>query len=59
MYDAEAMKFAESFAKDIKANAYEKDCLPNQGFPMSVEFAKQRLKIFDAVLNEGENDCKK
>lgn len=47
MYHSGSLKFAESFTKDIETNAYEKDCLPNQGFPIKHRCPNpQTLELF-------------
>ncbi len=52
----ESLAFAKKFADIIEADEYEKDCLPNNGFPMNINYAKERLLVFDAVLNGEGND---
>lgn len=46
-----ALRFARQFSSDIKKGLYTKDRLPNQGVPMSLEYAVERKEIFDAMMD--------
>lgn len=49
--EAESVAFANNFAQEIANGGYIKDCLPNQGVPLNLTFAQERVKIFSAMLD--------
>ena len=49
--EAQSLEFANKFAQEIANGEYEKDCLPNQGVPLDLNYAQERVKIFSAMLD--------
>lgn len=47
----DSVRFAQEFLEELESGQYEKEHLPNQGVPMNEGYAKERLQIFNAILD--------